>query len=261
VKLKIKYNMLKRIIYLLLLSVFPLITLGKDQAHLLFEKGNEQYAKARYKEAIAYYQKILDAKDQSAEVHFNMGNAFYRIGDISSALLYYEKARKLAPGDDDINFNIRLANLKITDKTDNIPEFFLEKWWNALILSFLIRTLSIVSVLCFLLGSLLLVIYLFTQSVTFKKSSFYIAIICFCLGSGSIFISSKQSSYFNSHLQAIIFSSSVTVKSEPVHSSKNLFVIHNGIKVDIMERNKGWLKIKLPNGNTGWIISSDAKEI
>ena len=39
------------------------------------------------------------------------------------------------------------------------------------------------------------------------------------------------------------------------------FVLHDGTKVNIVDRSNGWLKIKLGNGNEGWIKEKDVKEI
>ena len=257
--LKIKYN-LSRLLLLLLVLCLPLFTLAQD-APALFEKGNEQFAKEKYKDAIASYQKIINEGYQSAMVYFNLGNAFYKSGDIPSALLYYEKAHKLAPGDDDINFNIRLANSKTIDKIEEEPEFFIVSWWNALILSFSTHSLALISVLLFIAGFGVLIYYLFAQSVSLKRASFYGSISLLFLGLVTIFIASRQTHYFDSHHQGIIFGSTVKVKSEPTDTSKDLFVIHEGTKVEVTDTQNGWTKVGLVNGNTGWVRVADIKEI
>jgi tetratricopeptide (TPR) repeat protein len=252
---------MKRILYLVIWLILPLVSFGNDQVQTLFAKGNAYYAKAQYKDALSAYQQVLDEGYQSAAVYFNMGNASYKSGDIPSALLYYEKAHKLSPGDEDIKFNIRFANLKTTDKIDEAPEFFLANWWKAFILSFSVGTLAMLSIILVLFGSGVLILYFFTNSVTIKKSSFYTSIILFCLCFLTIFMANRQVSYFNGHRQAIIFSSSVTIKNAPVERSGTLFVLHEGTKVNILENSNGWIKIRLANGNEGWIRMTDVKEI
>jgi len=253
--------MLKRIIYLSLLFALPLVGLGKDAEQTLFEQGNAQYAKTNYKAAVESYQKILNNGYQSEAVYFNLGNAYYKLGEIPLALLYYEKARKLAPGDDDINFNIQFANLKTTDKIDEAPQLFLMNWWHSIILVASVNTLSTIGILFFLAGFGLLAYYLFAQSISLKKASFYSGVVVIALGLCSIFIAGRQVAYFESHHEAIVFSPSVTAKSGPDNNAKNLFVIHDGTKVTIVENNSGWIKIRLLNGSEGWINLSDAKEI
>jgi len=256
-----KYSMLKRLCYLLVFIVLPLLSFGNDDAVTLFKKANDLYAKSQYKDALSMYQQITRDDYQSAPVYFNMGNASYKMGDIPSALLYYEKAHKLSPGDEDINFNLMYVNLKTTDKIDAAPEFFLSRWWQGFMLSFSAKVLSVWSIVFIFLGSGALTLYFFANSVAFKKGSFYTAIILYFLGVISIFITSRQLSYFDDHKQAIVFSNSVNVKSGPVDKSGTLFVIHEGTKVDITSNNNGWMKVTLANGNEGWIKASDVKEI
>jgi tetratricopeptide (TPR) repeat protein len=177
VKSKIKYS-----IYLLLLLALPLFSWGDTNVHALFEKGNQQYAKAKYQDAVQSYQQILNSGYQSAVVYFNMGNAYYKLDDIPSALLYYEKAHKLAPGDEDINVNIQLANLKTADKVDPEPEFFVTKWWHGFILYLPVNSLAVLSILLFLAGFSVLILYLFTNSESLKKASFCSGIILILAG-------------------------------------------------------------------------------
>ena len=249
--------------YLFFWFVLPLLSFSKadERAKLLFEKGNACYAKAQYQAALNTYRKILNEGYQSAIIYYNLGNASYKMGDIPHALLYFEKGHKLAPGDEDINFNIRLIDTKITDKIDQVPEFFVTKWYKELLLGISINTLSIFIVVIVLLASVMLIIYLFTISLFIKKASFYASFILFILGVTLIFVANRQVSYFHNHHQAIIFGSSVTIKSSPDAKSKTLFLIHEGTKVNVLESSNGWNKIGINNGNEGWMKGSDLREI
>jgi len=253
--------MQKRVLYLLLWLVLPIMSFGNNDATGVFEKGNSLYAKGQYKEALDCYKQLLDKGYESATVYYNMGNASYKMDDMPSAILYFEKAHKLAPTDEDINFNIRLTNLKITDKIEEIPEFFLTRWWKASILLFSVETLSVISIIFFLAGSALLILYFFANGFLVKKYAFYASLATFLIGIATIFAGNRQLNYFDNHHQAIVFSSSVTVKSGPVDKSTTLFVIHDGTKVNVEDNNNDWIKIKLTNGNEGWIKASDVKEI
>lgn len=248
-------------LYLLLLLALPAISFGSDATSALFAKGNQQYAKAQYQQAAQSYQAILNDGYQSAIVYFNLGNAYYKLDDIPSALLYFEKAHKLNPADEDINFNIRMANSKTTDKLEQIPEFFAAGWWHSFILAVSANTLAVVCALLFLAGFIVLALYLFATSTALKKLSFYTGIILICLGLVVVFIANRQVDYFNSHHQAIVFTSSVTAKSSPDAAAKPLFVVHEGTKVNVMQTNNTWIEVELPNGNAGWIAATDVKEI
>ena len=60
---------------------------------------------------------------------------------------------------------------------------------------------------------------------------------------------------------AIIITPTVTVKSSPSISGKNLFVVHEGLKVTITDSINNWKEIKLSDGKQGWILTSDLTEI
>jgi tetratricopeptide (TPR) repeat protein len=245
---------------LLVLLALPLFSMADDNTSL-FEQGNAAYAKGQYTQAAQDYQKIVDAGYQSVAVYFNLGNAYYRTGDIASSILYYEKAHKLAPSDEDINANIRFANARTSDKVEPLPEFFVTKWWNSVILFFSVNTLATLSVLFMLGGCGLLIFYLFTNSGWAKRSAFYTSMVVIVAAIVFVFMANRQESYFGGHQQAIIFSNSVTAKNEPDANGKPLFIVHEGTKVNVLQQTDTWMEVELPNGNAGWISVNDAKDI
>jgi tetratricopeptide (TPR) repeat protein len=260
-KLKIKYNKPKRSFYLLLMLFLPLFSWADTAAEALFKKGNEQYAKAQYQQAAQTYQRVLKSGFTSAALYFNLGNAYYKTEDLPSAVLYYEKAHKLAPADQDININIQFCNLKLADKIEQQPEFFVSRWWHSLILIVSADQFAVLSVVLLLAGFILLIVYLFANLVAVKKASFYTGLGTIFIGLICIFLANQQVNYFETHHQAIIFSSSVTVKGSPNSNGKPLFVMHEGTKVAIVQQNGNWIEIELPNGNAGWITTQDVKDI
>ncbi len=252
---------MKRTLYLFVALILPVLSFANDQSTATFAKGNVLYTKGQYKEALSAYQQILRDGYQSAALYYNMGNACYKLDSIPSAILYYEKAHKLSPGDEDIIYNIRFANQKTTDKIDEIPDYFLARWWKAFILSFSISTLSTLSVILIVIASGIFMGYLFSDNIRIKKASFYTSLIILAIGLITVFMAGMQSSYFSGHKQAIVFSNSVNVKSGPADKLGTLFIIHDGTKVNVLENSNGWLRVRLGNGNEGWMKELDAKEI
>ena len=53
--------------------------------------------------------------------------------------------------------------------------------------------------------------------------------------------------------QAIVMTPTVTVKSSPSETSVDLFVLHEGTKVTLLDEADGWHKIKIANGSVGWL--------
>lgn len=230
-------------------------------AEALLKQGNAAYAKNQFSAAAEAYQQVLDAGYQSASVYYNLGNANYKLAEISRAILNYEKALKLSPGDADINLNLQLANLKITDRIEAVPEFFLTKWWKAGVYFFSLNTLSVLAVLCFISGFVFLIAYLFLVASGAKKATFYVGVVIVSLGLIFLIVAGLQSNYLNAKQQGIVFAGAADVKSGPDSKQKTLFVIHDGTKVTIQDRDADWIKVVLANGNGGWIKFSDIKEI
>lgn len=244
----------------ILFLAMPLLSLANEQPEALLKKGNAAYAREQYKEAVTAYQQVLDAGYESAALYFNMGNANYKLNEMPLAILNYEKALKLTPGDADLKLNLKLANTKITDRIEQVPEFFLNSWWKGFIFFFSASTLSVFNIFCFFLGFALLIAYLFLIDVFRKKIAFYAGVVLLSLGLISFIMASVQSTYLNER-QAIVFSGAADVKGGPDTKQKTLFVIHAGTKVNIRESSNDWINVELPDGNSGWMRSADVKEI
>ena len=70
--------------------------------------------------------------------------------------------------------------------------------------------------------------------------------------------------YEKNHVEqyAIIFSTKTEIKVEPNERSENLLNLHLGTKVKIIDSfNEEWVKIKLVNGQEGWINNKEIKII
>ena len=71
----------------------------------------------------------------------------------------------------------------------------------------------------------------------------------------------QQEKQFSERNTAIIFSPSVTAKSSPDDGGTDLFVLHEGVKVWIIEKLNGWLEIQLADGNKAWIPETTLERI
>src|ERR1035437_4670218 len=141
----------------------------------LIAKGNQFYQSGYYRERGFLYQQVTDAGYESPVLYYNLGNSNYRQGKIGYAILNYERAQKLAPGDEDITQNFALANYRIVDKIDNIPPFFLFKWWESLLAFFTISGWTYIAYLFYILVLLSIALFFFTKSPFRQKLSLYSA--------------------------------------------------------------------------------------
>ena len=77
----------------------------------------------------------------------------------------------------------------------------------------------------------------------------------------SFYIAYQKYNLQNKDNYGIIFSPTITVKSSPATNSVDLFVIHEGTKVEIMDQVEGWYEIKIANGSIGWLPQNILRKI
>jgi len=248
----------------LLIILFFGLTIGKVSAfdaRATFNKANDAYAREMYAEAIELYEQIMAVGYESAELYFNLGNAYFKQSDFPSAILYFEKAKKLKPNDEDINFNLKVANTKIVDKIEPIPELFLRQWWRAVCNLFSADAWASISVACIILFFIVIGFYLFSKLMVIRKTAFYIGVIFLFFTSFTLLVAYQKYNLLTRQQEAIVFTPTITIKSSPNPNSVDLFVLHEGSKVKIIERVGEWSEIKIANGSVGWLPTEALKKI
>ena len=234
------------------------VDMFKDSKTLM-DSALSAYTSGMFGAALEYYRYIIDSlKEESAALYYNMGNASYRRNDLASAILYYEKALKLAPNDDDIIFNLGLANTRIPDKIETVPEMLLVRWYKKVTHLLTPNQWAYITLGALAISLIFLALYFVAYNIVIRKIGFWMGVLLFLFFISSLTISHQTAKEQTIQNTGIVFSPSLTVKSSPEESSTDLFVLHEGTKVWILDQLNTWYKIKIANGSVGWI---PAKEI
>jgi len=245
-------------IAMLLLVAFQAVSQNPEQ---LADKAAKSYNNLQFADAIAQYEKIISSGYESYSLYYNLGNAYFRNNELPQAILNYEKALKIAPNNEDIRHNIEVVNSKLVDKVETIPELFYVRWWKQLLNLMDIDTQAILNIVFFTLGLSLIAVYIAANSLAIRKISFWTGISMLLLfGIGSI-AASQRNHYLTEHHEAIVFSQTVNIKSSPDENSKDIFVLHEGTKVALLDVVANWQEIRIANGSIGWIKTLDIKKI
>jgi tetratricopeptide (TPR) repeat protein len=226
-----------------------------------FDKANQAYAQELYADAAEQYEQIISVGYESAELYFNLGNTYFKLNEIPSAILYFEKAKKLRPNDPDIDFNLKVANTKIVDKIEPVPELFLWQWWRAVYNLFSADAWAKISVSGIILIFILFGFYLFSKILTIRKIAFYAGIVVLFFTLFTFGVAYQKYNLLTSRQEAIVFTPTITIKSSPNPNSVDLFVLHEGSKVSVIERVGEWSEIKIANGSVGWLLTTSLKNI
>ena len=223
--------------------------------------ADTEYQKGNYQQAIRDYEEILK-NGESAEIYFNLGNAYYRTDNITKAVLNYERARLLSPGDDDINFNLQFARSKTIDKITPESEMFFITWYKSLVNFTSVDNWAKTGILCIVMALLLVLLYLFGPQLMLRKIGFFGGLAFFVIFLLSNLFAFQQKQALDNRTGAIIMTPSVNIKKTPAKNSADQFVLHEGTRVDIIDKGMtDWRCIRVGDGREGWIETKAIEEI
>lgn len=246
-------------IFYIFIALFSTINFGQNQT--LFEQGNTLYNSGKYAEAIEKYQAILETGNHSEALYFNLANSHYKLSHIAPSIYYYEKALQLAPNDQDIKNNLAFAKNMTIDDVEVIPVAGFSKLLKNIsdIMSFdSWAKLAVGSVIMFVI---IFLIYYMTYSTIKKRFAFITSNIFLFLAVISLVIAFHKFNVAKKDKPAIIFAQETVIKSEPNNRSQELFRLHEGTKIQIIDTVSQWKEIKLTDGKTGWIENEDIKAL
>lgn len=236
-------------------------TRASEPAVSLKVQADSAYAHEEYEKAIQLYLKVA-AKGQHPTMCYNLGNCYYRIDDMAHAVLWYERAYLLSPGDADIRFNLDMARSKTIDKVVPQHEIFFISWYHWLVNLMSVDAWAWLSLALFVLCLLALATYIFADVVWIRKcglSLFVVLLIACVLGN---VCANSQRQRFENRTSAIVMVPAATVKSTPSQSGNDLFVIHEGTRVEIRDNSlNDWLEVELADGKVGWITRKQIEVI
>lgn len=225
------------------------------------QNADDEYAKGNYQQAIKDYQEILKS-GVSAEIYYNLGNAYYRTDNITQALLAYERALQLSPGDNDIRFNLQYARSKTIDKITPESEMFFVTWYHSLVNFTSVDRWANTAIISIVMALLLILVFLFAPQMWARKFGFYGSAAFLMLFVIANLFAFQQKRELETKQGAIVVAPTVNVKKTPAASGTDVFVIHEGTRVDIIDRGmKQWRGIKLADGREGWLKTSQIEEI
>ena len=220
-------------------------------------QADSAYINNDFANAVYLYENILANQGESADIYYNLGNSYYKMDNIAKAIVNYEKALVLNPGNGDIRFNLELAQSKTVDKVTPMSEIFLITWMKSLTNTMSEKGWAKMGITTFILMLLCLALYFFGKKIALKKIGFVAALCLLLVCILSNVCASSQKNEAQSHSTAIIMAPSVTVKSTPNEGGTDLFILHEGHKVNIKDNTmREWKEIQLEDGNVGWVPTS-----
>ena len=225
----------------------------------VFETANTLYNDGKYIEAIDQYESILKSGQHSAELYFNLGNANYKLNNIAPTIYYYEKALQLNPNDEEIQNNLLFAKNMTIDAIDKVPQVGFSRIINNIVNTFGTEVWAKIAIGGVILFVLLFLMYHFSYTTSKKRIAFITSIVSLFIGFFALLMAFQKESLNKKDNPAIVFVQETRVKSEANKTSEEVFRLHEGTKIQVLETYQEWSKIELSDNSIGWILSSEIK--
>ena len=247
----------------LLLLCIPMYGFAADEyVDSLFNAASAAYSEGNWTDAAKTWTSIENLGLESPALYCNMGSAWFKSGDVAKAMLYYERALKLDPSYEDARYNKTVISDFIQDRIEPVPEFILKTWTRDLCYVLDSDTWSVISLVFLALTAVSVLLLFLSSSLALRRTGFFTAIVSFLLMVMSLSFAFWQKADYSRKDGAIIMTPVVSVKSSPSsEASTDLFILHEGTKVLILDEVGGWRNIELADGRQGWMKSDDMEII
>lgn len=224
----------------------------------LYAAGNEMYKSNQFENATEDYEKLISLDYQKPEIYYNLGNSYFKQNKIGKSILSFERGLKLTPGDEDLLYNLAFARAKAVDHIQPVPQLSIISWWQNFLRTFTSNCWSMAAIIFIWLALVAISVSLFLRKSAILNS---VSIIFFIFSVGLTAIAFHLKSKAENSNEAITMVSNVFVKSAPDANAGNLFMIHEGTKLMILDQIGEWNKIKLEDGKVGWLEKGNFETI
>ena len=229
---------------------------GVENSDSVFQESNKLYLASDFENAIHGYLSILDQDISNQILYYNIGNAYYRLDKLGYARLYYEKAKNSSVSNnsvlEDISYNISFLETQLVDEVSPLPQFFLIKFLSNLTLIFSNNAWAFVLIIVLYANLILFLLLIFSsssavKSLILKCFLFSLPFLLFVFFLFYMIYHQKQDVF------AVLVSQNTYVKSAPSSNAPNQFIIHEGLKFEIIDIVDGWSRVLLSDGKDGWV--------
>lgn len=225
-------------------------------------EADSAYAREDYARAAAAYEALIDQNGASVALYYNLGNAYYRQEKMAKAILNYERALILDPADRDIRFNLDMARSKTVDKIVPESEMFFVTLFRSVSLSMSVGKWAWLAIAMFVLMLAGTAVYLLVPDVRAQKLGFVVGLFALLVCVLANVAAYRQLNHMEHRTGAVIMAPSVVVKSTPSDSGTDLFILHEGTRVQVVDDSmRDWCEVRVADGKEGWMLKDKMEVI
>ena len=220
----------------------------------LWNAGVAAYSDGRWQDASQAWGSIEALGLASPELYCNMGDAYFRQNMLAESILYYSRALKLDPSFADARYNLEFARSLTQDRIDSVPEFFLRSWMRKLCWTLPSDAWAWISMCLFAAVLALALLFLLARGPAARKWGFFCGLAALILMIFTLIFAGWQRRDYLRADDAVVMRPVVPVKSAPSGAdTKDLFILHEGTCVEVLDSVGDWCNVKLSDGREGWL--------
>lgn len=231
-----------------------------DYPQQLWDSANAAYTEGRWQDAADGYEMIATLGLESPQLYYNLGNAWFKADNLGKAIVNYERSLKLDPSFSDARYNLEFASGHTQDRIESVPEFVLKTWTRKFCYILDSDAWAVIFIVFLALACAAALLFFLAPSVGWKRTGFISAIICILLGGTALGFSLHQRNDYFLRDEAIVMKPVISTKSSP-EGTMDLFILHEGTKVRIIDSVGAWTNIEISDGRQGWVHADDIEII
>lgn len=228
----------------------------------LWQTGLTAYSAGNWDEALQAWEMIAESGVEAPQLWYNMGCASFKKSDFAHAVLYFQRALKLDPSYKDAQVNLEFTRLFLQDKIEEVPEFFLVSWIKSVRHSLSSNVWAWIFIVLFAAALAMVALFVTGRSTRSRKLGFFLGIAFLMLSLAALGSSIGGRAESLKQDRAVVMASVCVVRSAPDnHTGTDLFVLHEGACVKLLDQVGSWRSVALTDGRQGWLESSSMEII
>ena len=243
----------------ILLSALPLLLFGPGcggpstaEVRDLFYAANKAYEADDFGKAAEDYEKIIALGYENGHIYFNLGNAYFRRGETGKAILAYRRAERLIPRDPDLRSNLSYAREMVKDELKPpVKGKWLRRiffWYDAMSLR---ENLLAVVLFNFLFwGTMIGRFFHRGEALRWIGRISLLLLVLLTLTLGARMIE-------GGHKEGVVTAEKTAVRSGNGTNYTTRFELHAGAEFLVEGIEDEWVRIRLSNGERGWVPLSE----
>ena len=207
------------------------------------------YANTNYARAIVLYEKALALGHHAGGVYYNLGDAYYRDGRLGKAIAAFLRARRLMPRDGDLLANLEVARQQTRDGVPlSEPPPALRS------LLFLYYYVSLDELL-WCLAALLAALFIGWSWYAFVPLGWLKTALVAIGLAAAVTLATAGAQVYEERCggAAVVVADEAPVHAGPEATFAEVFVLHSGTEVRVLEQQRDWAKISVGKKERGWM--------